>query len=68
VNFGLSCSNQRVEWVVERLNGAVTSYYRRASIDGVVKLTIERRNTKVWVYALCNSGAQESLVRKATFK
>ena len=68
VNFGLSCSNQRVEWVVERLSGAVASYYRRASIDGVVKLTIERRNTKVWVYALCNSGAQESLVVKATFK
>ena len=68
VNFGLSCSNQRVEWVVERLSGAVASYYRRATIDGVVKLTLERRNTRVWVYALCNSGAQESLVRKATFK
>jgi hypothetical protein len=68
VNFGLACSNQRVEWVVERLSGAVASYFRRANIDGVAKLTLERRKTKVWVYALCNSGAMESEVRRATFR
>jgi hypothetical protein len=68
VAFGLACSNQRVEWVVERLSGAVNSYYRRANIDGVVKLTLERRNTKVWAYALCNSGAQESSVVRVVFK
>ena len=53
VNFGASCSRQRVDFDVELANGDVKYLTRRADINGVAKLTMERRNTKIYVTAFC---------------
>lgn len=68
VNFGAECSNQMVDFDVELANGDVKFLERRANIDGVAKLTIERRNTKIYVKAFCNDGAQESNLRGIRFR
>lgn len=53
VNFGASCSRQMVDFDVELANGDVKYLTRRADINGVAKLTMERRNTKIYVTAFC---------------
>jgi len=68
VNFGAECSNQMVDFDVELANGDVKFLERRANIDGVAVLTIERRNTKIYVKAFCNDGAQESDLRGIRFR
>jgi hypothetical protein len=68
VNFGAECSNQMVDFDVELANGDVKFVERRANIDGVAVLTIERRNTKIYVKAFCNDGAQESNLRGIRFR
>ena len=68
VNFGAECSNQMVDFDVELANGDVKFLERRANIDGVATLTIERRNTKIYVKAFCNDGAQESNLRGIRFR
>jgi hypothetical protein len=68
VNFGAECSNQMVDFDVELANGDVKFLERRANIDGVARLTIERRNTKIYVKAFCNDGAQESNLRGIRFR
>ena len=68
VDFGAECSNQMVDFDVELANGDVKFLTRRANINGVAKLTIERRNTKIYVKAFCNDGAQESNLRGIRFR
>ena len=68
VNFGAECSNQMVDFDVELANGDVKFLERRANIDGVATLTIGRRNTKIYVKAFCNDGAQESNLRGIRFR
>jgi len=68
VNFGAECSNQMVDFDVELANGDVKFLERRANINGVAVLTIERRNTKIYVKAFCNDGAQESNLRGIRFR
>jgi hypothetical protein len=68
VNFGAECSNQMVDFDVELANGDVKFLERRANIDGVAVLTMERRNTKIYVKAFCNDGAQESNLRGIRFR
>jgi len=68
VNFGAECSNQMVDFDVELANGDVKFLERRANIDGRAVLTIERRNTKIYVKAFCNDGAQESNLRGIRFR
>jgi hypothetical protein len=68
VNFGAECSNQMVDFDVELANGDVKFLERRANIDGRAVLTIERRNTKIYVKAFCNDGAQESDLRGIRFR
>ena len=67
-DFGAECSNQMVDFDVELANGDVKFLTRRANINGVAKLTIERRNTKIYVKAFCNDGAQESNLRGIRFR
>lgn len=68
VNFGAECSNQMVDFDVELANGDVKFLERRANIDGVAKLTMERRNTKIYVTAFCNDGAQYTTLRGVRFR
>jgi len=68
VDFGAECSNQMVDFDVELANGDVKFLERRANIDGVAVLVIERRNTKIYVKAFCNDGAQESNLRGIRFR
>jgi hypothetical protein len=57
-----------VDFDVELANGDVKFLERRANIDGRAVLTIERRNTKIYVKAFCNDGAQESNLRGIRFR
>jgi len=57
VNFGAACSRQMVDFDVELANGDVKYLTRRADINGVAKLTMERRNTKIYVTAFCGGSA-----------
>jgi hypothetical protein len=68
VDFGAECSNQMVDFDVELANGDVKFLERRANIDGVAKLTMERRNTKIYVTAFCNDGAQYTTLRGVRFR
>ena len=68
VKFGAECSNQMVDWDVELANGDVKFLERRANIDGVSTLTMERRNTKIYFIAFCNDGAQYSDLRGIRFR
>lgn len=68
VNFGAECSNQMVDFDVELANGDVKFLERRANIEGVAVLTMERRNTKIYVKAFCNEGDQESNLRGIRFR
>ncbi len=67
-NFGAECSNQMVDFDVELANGDVKFLTRRANINGVAVLNFERRNTKVYVTAFCNDGAQYTALRGIRFR
>ena len=68
VDFGAECSNQMVDFDVELANGDVKFLTRRANINGVAVLNFERRNTKVYVTAFCNDGAQYTALRGVRFR
>jgi len=59
VDCGLSDSMENIDWDVELANGDLIPYTRKADIDGVVKLTLNRRNTTVRVQAYCADGDSE---------
>jgi len=67
-NFGAECSNQMVDFDVELANGDVKFLTRRANINGVAVLTMERRNTKIYVTAFCNDGEQYTALRGVRFR
>jgi len=67
-DFGAECSNQMVDFDVELANGDVKFLTRRANINGVAVLNFERRNTKVYVTAFCNDGAQYTALRGVRFR
>jgi hypothetical protein len=50
--FGEDAALVLVEFNVERTDGVVRTYTRRANLDGVATLVLERRNTKVYVHAV----------------
>lgn len=56
VDCGLSDSNEYVDFDVELANGDLIPYTRKADIDGVVKLTLNKRRTTVRVQAYCTDG------------
>jgi len=53
VDCGVADSLEVIEWDVELANGDLIPYSRKANIDGVVKLTLNKRNTTVRVQAYC---------------
>ncbi len=59
VNCGLSDSMAVVPFDVELANGDLVAYDRKADINGVVKLVLNKRNTVVRVVALCTDGDSE---------
>jgi len=59
VDCGLSDSMEYIDWDVELANGDLIPYTRKANIDGVVKLTLNKRNTTVRVQAYCADGDSE---------
>jgi hypothetical protein len=59
VNCGLSDSLEVVPFDVELANGDLVVYDRKADIDGVVKLVLNKRNTVVRVVAVCTDGDSE---------
>ena len=66
VDCGLSDSNEYIDWDVELANGDLIPYTRKADIDGVVKLTLNKRRTTVRVQAYCTDGDSE--VKAVSFK
>ncbi len=44
-NFGASAANGKVAFTLERSNGTVKTYYRKANADGVAKFTLRFRGT-----------------------
>jgi len=59
VNCGAADSNEVVPFDVELANGDLVVYDRKANIDGVVKLVLNKRNTTVRVVAACTDGDSE---------
>ena len=66
VDCGVADSLEVVEWDVELANGDLIPYSRKANIDGVVKLTLNKRRTTVRVQAYCTDGDSE--VKAVSFK
>jgi len=59
VDCGVADSLEVIEWDVELANGDLIPYSRKANIDGVVKLSLSKRNTTVRVQAYCTDGDSE---------
>jgi hypothetical protein len=59
VDCGVADSLEVIDWDVELANGDLITYSRKANIDGVVKLTLNKRNTTVRVQAFCADGDSE---------
>ena len=60
--FGEDAALVLVEFNVERTDGVVRTYTRRANLDGVATLVLERRNTKVYVHAVWPAEAITDIV------
>jgi hypothetical protein len=59
VDCGVADSLEIIDWDVELANGDLIPYSRKANIDGVVKLSLSKRNTTVRVQAYCTDGDSE---------
>jgi hypothetical protein len=66
VDAGEDNAFESVYFQVEKANGAVVEMRRRANIDGVARLVLNRRNTVVYVYAIV--GATETDTLRARFR
>jgi hypothetical protein len=66
VDCGLADSMEYIDWDVELANGDLIPYTRKADIDGIVKLTLNKRRTTVRVQAYCTDGDSE--VKTVSFK
>jgi hypothetical protein len=64
-DMGEDAAYEIVYFTVEKANGTVAEYGRRANAIGVAKLTLNRRNTTVYVYA---SEVDDTDVIKCVFK
>jgi hypothetical protein len=67
VDCGVDSSMELIDWDVELANGDLIPYTRKANIDGVVKLSLSKRNTTVRVQAYCADGT-DSEVKAVSFK
>jgi hypothetical protein len=64
-DMGEEAAFELVYFTVEKANGTVVEYARRANATGVAKLTLNRRNTTIYVYA---SEVEDTDVIKCVFK
>ena len=64
---GEGAGYESVYFQVEKANGAVVEYRRRANGDGIAKLVLSRRNTVIYVYAFSET-SDESDTIKVTFR
>jgi hypothetical protein len=64
---GESAAYESVYFQVEKANGAVVEYRRRANGDGIARLVLSRRNTTIYVYAFAETGDESDTI-KVTFK
>ena len=63
--MGEDAAFELVYFTIEKANGNVVEYARRANANGVAKLTLNRRNTTIYVYA---SESADTDVIKCVFK
>jgi hypothetical protein len=64
-DMGEDAAFELVYFTIEKANGNVVEYARRANANGVAKLTLNRRNTTIYVYA---SESTDTDVIKCVFK
>ena len=64
-DMGEDAAFELVYFTIEKANGNVVEYARRANAIGVAKLTLSRRNTTIYVYA---SESADTDVIKCVFK
>jgi hypothetical protein len=48
---------------VEKANGAVAEFRRRANGDGIARLVLSRRNTTIYVYAFAETGDESDTIK-----
>jgi hypothetical protein len=64
---GEGAAFESVYFQVEKANGAVAEFRRRANGDGIATLVLSRRNTVIYVYAFAETGDESDTI-KVTFK
>ena len=69
-DYGVACSGARIGFEWENNDGSkYGSVTRKANIDGVAKFVMNRRNTKIWVYATgCDNYSEDTDPIGARFK
>ena len=60
---GEGAAYEPVYFQVEKANGNVMEFRRRANGDGVARLVLNRRNTVVFVYAYAETGDESDTIR-----
>jgi len=60
---GEGAAYESVYFQVEKANGAVVEYRRRANGDGVARLVLARRNTTIYVYAFSETSDESDTIK-----
>ena len=60
---GEGAAYESVYFQVEKANGAVVEYRRRANGDGVARLVLSRRNTVIYVYAFSETSDESDTIK-----
>jgi hypothetical protein len=60
---GEGAAYEPVYFQVEKANGAVVEYRRRANGDGIATLVLSRRNTVIYVYAFAETGDESDTIK-----
>jgi hypothetical protein len=60
---GEGAAFESVYFQVEKANGAVVEYRRRANGDGIARLVLSRRNTTIYVYAFAETGDESDTIK-----
>jgi hypothetical protein len=60
---GESAAYESVYFQVEKANGAVAEFRRRANGDGIATLVLSRRNTTIYVYAFAETGDESDTIK-----
>jgi hypothetical protein len=60
---GESAAYESVYFQVEKANGAVAEFRRRANGDGIARLVLSRRNTTIYVYAFSETSDESDTIK-----